>query len=82
MSHFLLVLPVTGFAPNSSTAIHHGRNGCVGGGSIPGTAPVVKVGNELDLSVEQYMDIDDARNKTIILENCSLDTWIFWILGF
>jgi len=28
MSHFLLVLPVTGFAPNSSTAIHHRRNGC------------------------------------------------------
>merc|ERR1711888_582165 len=27
MSHFLLVLPVTGFAPNSSTAIHHRRNG-------------------------------------------------------
>ena len=27
VSHFLLVLPVTGFAPNSSTAIHHRRNG-------------------------------------------------------
>ena len=26
MSHFLLVLPVVGFAPNSSTAIHHRRN--------------------------------------------------------
>ena len=27
VSHFLLVLPVIGFAPKSSTAIHHRRKG-------------------------------------------------------